>query len=249
MKKKILMVLAVAAIGLLSIGGTVAYFTDNESSAAVYTVGNVNIALLQNDAVNGVVELMPNVKVDTKTQIKNIGENDAYVWLTLAVPSALDVDDPDRAYDNILHWNLMGAFWNGYHDRTNYHTSAEAAYPGEFTYPVAAEKTWINENVVVDTEVIDGITYNIYVLKYAGVLKPGETTTPGLSTIFLDDSLDYNEETGKWVMVEKGVETEVAHDFSSTSSVIVKAHAIQTESFANFDAAYAAYYAQNTVAE
>lgn len=246
MKKKILMALALAAVGLLSIGGTVAFFTDNEESSSVFTVGNVNIALLQDDAVNGVVELMPSVKVDTKTQIKNVGDNDAYVWLTLSIPAALDVDDPNRAYDNILHWNLMGAFWKGYHQKTDFHTSAKAAYPElNYDYPIADDMLWINENVVVDTEEIDGVTYNVYVLKYAGVLEPGETTTPGLSTIFLDDSLDYNEETGKWVMVEKGVETVVNHDFGVASSVIVRAHAIQTENFADFDTAYAAYYAQN----
>lgn len=243
MKKKILLGLGLVSMALLSVGGTVAYLTDNEQSTDVYTIGDINIGLLQNDVENGVVELMPGKTHDTYTRITNLGKNDAYVWLTVAIPSALD-DAEDKAYQNILHWNTMGAFWNGYHTNTDYHVTAEAAYPKQYTYPVADEQTWIINNSEVEVQEIDGVSYNVYTLKYAGVLKPGETTTPGLSTVYLDTKVDYNEETGKWVLVEKGVETEIDHDFSKNTNVIVKAHAIQTSEFDSLNEAYAAYTAQ-----
>ena len=90
------------AIAVLSVGGTLAFFTDAEESTEVYTVGNIDIELLQNEGENGVIELMPGVKHDTKTRIKNVGDNDAYVWLTFAIPAALDV--PEDASKNIIHY-------------------------------------------------------------------------------------------------------------------------------------------------
>lgn len=47
MKRIVAVALSVAIIAAIAIGSTVAYFTDDESATNVFTVGNVQIKLME----------------------------------------------------------------------------------------------------------------------------------------------------------------------------------------------------------
>ena len=121
MKKKLLIGLGIVAASAALVGGTYAYLTDAAKDENVFTIGNVDVELLS--AVDGdeAIKLMPNntEKTTVDYQIENVGDEDAYVWLRVKVPSALE-DTPGYAADNIIHWNYLGAYMNGYENTQKY---------------------------------------------------------------------------------------------------------------------------------
>lgn len=244
MKKKILIALALVAVVTLSIGGTMAFLTAHKEDTNTFTIGEVNINLLsKND--DKTVTLMPNntEKKEVAYQIENTGKNDAYVWLRLTIPTELE-DEKGLAAKNIIHWNTPGAFWNGYHTSEKYLASArDMGYLGDDEV-VADEDTWLvtEANNNMKTLVVDGVSYNVYDIMYKGKLTTGETTNVGISTIFMDERVDYVD--GKWALVEKGVVTPIDFDFSKGASVNVEAYAIQANGFDTVEEAYAAYQKQ-----
>ena len=99
MKKKLLafaMVFALAAVAV--VGGSLAYFTDTDAKENTFTVGNVKIALIeQQNGDNELVDfendkqLMPGAEnaVDKIVSVENTGGNDAYIRVKITVPSDL----------------------------------------------------------------------------------------------------------------------------------------------------------------
>lgn len=93
MKKKIL-ALAMAAIMLIVavVGGTLAYFTDSDAENNVFTVGNIDIDLREHkddqlkDDFEDVTGVMPGVTYNKLIDVKNVGDNDAYVKVTIVIP-------------------------------------------------------------------------------------------------------------------------------------------------------------------
>lgn len=247
MKKKLLIGLSVLATFGAIAGGTYAYLTDVEKDTNVFTVGNVDIDLLS--AVGDEpIKLMPNNTEKTKVdyQIKNIGNEDAYVWLRVKVPTALE-DTPGAAANNIIHWNYLGAYMNGKQDNTDYITSATNQ---GYQAPVTIDQTWIHLDGVYGVE-IENEKYNIYDILYTGKLSSDATTTVGVSTVFMDQRVDYFDETdnnvddGFWGLVTEGGKVEkIDHDFRNGANFVVEAHAIQANGFTNVEEAYAAYNEQ-----
>lgn len=88
LKKILALALVVAITATASIAGTLAYLTDRDSKANVFTVGDVQIEL--NDSFEQGSQLVPGVVVEKEASITNTGKNDAWVWLTLAVPTAFN---------------------------------------------------------------------------------------------------------------------------------------------------------------
>ena len=85
---KMLAVLALIAVtAVASVAGTLAYLTDRESKANVFTVGDVTIELEENFHQGS--ELLPGVTVEKEATVTNTGKNNAWVWMTVAVPTAL----------------------------------------------------------------------------------------------------------------------------------------------------------------
>jgi len=258
MKKKILMGLGLVSVALLSIGGTVAYLTDADSTTDAYTIGEIDVDLLTDESLkgtDGLIRLMPGQqnKVNPDAKIANIGANDAYVWLTVKVPSSLD--KTNTAATNILHWNMSGKYLDTHYkddvtyeetwrlpverDANNISTKVDGK---EVAMPVVtAEGQFIFE---LETVVEDNVEYHVYTFLYNGVLAAGDTTGAIINGAFLDQRVDYNDELNKWTFVEKGVETVLEHDFSKDAAMVIEAYAIQADGFDSVDAAYAAYHAQ-----
>ena len=97
LKKILAWALVVSLTAGVAIGGTLAYLTDRDSEANVFTVGDVNIDL--NEDFDQGATLIPGKDIVKKPTIKNIGPNDAWVWYTYAIPQALD-GNLDLVYAN-----------------------------------------------------------------------------------------------------------------------------------------------------
>ena len=87
-KKIIAWMLLITVTATVAVGGTLAYLTDRDSEANVFTTGDVKIDL--NEDFNQGSELIPGVEIEKKPAITNTGKNDAWVWATVAVPAGLD---------------------------------------------------------------------------------------------------------------------------------------------------------------
>jgi predicted ribosomally synthesized peptide with SipW-like signal peptide len=253
--KKILLVVTVyVLVAALAVGGTLAYLTDRDSQANVFTVGDVTIDLI--DAFEQGAELMPGKMIAEKPVIKNIGKNDAWVWLTFSVPSALDnyvQGTENGSNENIIHWNPTGATAEGYvnETRVNNAIAAKILPEGNTAEDILANnKTWnvfnslgTGENVYQET--IGGVAYNTYVLLYNKAIVPGETTLPSIYQVFLDAQVDIDP-NGDWYRVVNGTVTPIDWntDEDGKPVIYVGAYGIQKEGFANVQTAYAAYQAQ-----
>ena len=202
-KKIIAWLLVVVLTAGAAIGGTLAYLTDRDSEANVFTVGDVDITL--DEEFQQGSQLLPGAGVEKDVQIKNEGPNDAWVWYTYAVPQGLEA-------------GLILSF-----DNTDQWTAGD----------------------LIGTKEVDGVTYNVYVSKYKTVLADGATTGVGLTKVTMDPAVDITPE-GDAYLVNAGATTSLNWNINNTENpiIFINAYAIQTEGFADVDAAYAAFAGQ-----
>ena len=247
MKKIATMAVSILLIACMVAGGSLAYLTDRDSEANVFTVGDVRIDLTE-DFKDG-SKLIPGTKIEKAATIKNIGDNNAYVWMTIAVPAALDT--VGNASANVIHWNVPGAFWEGYHTNQTYIASAiEKGYLEANSTGVDVSKTWnVDDKVPVATANYDGVDYNVYTLLYNSVIEPGEETNIGLSEVYMDTAIDIDTD-GNWYHVKAGVVTPIQYDKEENGTttkvtwnsntdgapvIYVSAYAIQAEGVVGSD--------------
>lgn len=88
MKKKTKMALCAASIiGVVGISGAFAYLTDTETANNTFTVGKVDIELQEPSWVEtNAQDMAANATIAKDPQVKNVGVNDAYVYLKVTVP-------------------------------------------------------------------------------------------------------------------------------------------------------------------
>ena len=80
-------IIIAAAAGVLCAGGTAAYLTDYDSTVNEFTVGKVDVELKEpgwNPDDN--LKLLPTQEITKDPQVKNVGKNDAFVYLEVSVP-------------------------------------------------------------------------------------------------------------------------------------------------------------------
>ena len=233
MKKKILSICLVAIIAITAIAGaSLAYLTDRDSAENVFTFGNVEIELKETFEDN---KLIPGKKLTKEATITNTGNNDAWVWVTVAIPAVLDDADASK---NVLHMNVPGRNWLGYQNDEKYWTEDQTAATPE-------DQCWKVDAFVTKGVVIDNVIYNVYTHLYNGVLAPKATTTTCLSNVYLDAHVDINTD-GQLYWVENGEATKIDWNVNDNGapSVYVSAYAIQEEGFENVEDAYKAYNEQ-----
>lgn len=245
MKKKIIalcLVIALAATAV--IGGTLAYFTDTDTEDNTFTVGGVEIDLIekQRNAAHTALEdfqddknLMPIVGsaqgeqetvggvklpkaqnyVDKIMTIKNTGASDAYVRIFVAVPTALqNGQTPNAPRYDVLHWNFNG--------------------------DSCANGQWTDEIVVANPTVINNVEYKIYSRTYTTALKPTEVTaTPAYIGFYLDKTVDMNAAGEYTVDWGNGPEV-INYDLSNGVTIPVFAQAVQAAGFTSAAEAFAA---------
>lgn len=82
-------VIACAAAALMLIGGASAYFTSQDAATNTWTVGSVNIDLLEPDYdADDAQNIVPNQTLAKDPQVRNTGTNDAFVFIKFTIPKA-----------------------------------------------------------------------------------------------------------------------------------------------------------------
>jgi predicted ribosomally synthesized peptide with SipW-like signal peptide len=248
MKKIIAMLLVVVLCCSVSVGLTLAYLTDRDSEANIFTVGDVEIDLTE-DFEQGAT-LLPGLDITKRPVITNTGDNDAWVWMTVAIPTDLDVYNgtAEGSSENIIHWNYLGATSEEYISEERIVKAVADGYlPDGTTYAdiVASNSTWDCENTLLYQEEIDGVSYNVYTLLYNKILTPNEVTLPSLVKVYLDARVDIDPD-GNWHLVDNGNVTDINWNTEEDGGpvIYVSAYAMQAEGFDTVLDAYNAYQAQ-----
>lgn len=91
MKRKLLLISALALVLAMAVLGTLAFFTAEDDATNIITMGNIKILLIDDTIDDEVrvpfpeagVPAMPGTTVDKIVQVKNIGDNPAYVRVKL----------------------------------------------------------------------------------------------------------------------------------------------------------------------
>lgn len=237
MKKKVLAIsLAVALIAIM-VGSSLAYFTDSDAVTNTFTIGSVEIEILENgnlvegdaltmpDMLIPVVGSNPEVATDNYGQkqvtVKNIGKNDAYVQVFVAIPQVLD----DAG---------VLTFMKNYPDSEGY--------------------DWVGGDAAVGTMTdADGIVCNIYKFVYSKLLADGaETDSEAIEYVYLTSATDLNvvrdangTVTAAYLVDASGAELS-GINVKDGIPVYVYAQAIQADGFGTYDQALAAGFG-NTI--
>ena len=258
MKKKTILVAAIAVmlVAALVVGGTLAYFTDTKSADNTFTVGNVKIDLLESSLhrenagiANGATstsELWSNVAKEgsnntspykagdtfyTDDQIKanareykceNVELNPGEYYHKMPYVVNTGKNDAYIRIRVMIPANLDTAILNSSMYTSSAIGNNESVKTPEFT--MAYDNTGAVER--------DGVKYNVYTFTRIDPLAAGEMTYWNVwGTIHMDTTA-----TSKQIaeLLPNG-----------TFNVLVEADAIQADGFANADAAWTAFAAQN----
>ena len=221
MKKKSILMAAIAVmlVAVLVVGGTLAYFTDTKSATNTFTVGDVKIKLDESN-VNA-----PN------------GDRVISNEYTGVLPGIQYKKDPvvTNTGKNDAYVRAVGTIENGMNWLGFYYDDAS-------TFPqVEAFEKLICNTLGTGWEIVgfknvmstqDHPTSDTVVtLKYTGVLKSGEATSAMFKNVMLPAKMTTNDITTR--VAQNGV-----------FHIDVVAQAIQTEGFASWNDAFAAFDAQ-----
>ena len=263
MKKKITAIcLCVALVAVAVVGASLAYFTDTDEATNTFTVGNVKIDLIEQEkGENGLQPypekpktLVPGTQTDGNAvskivTVKNTGNNAAWVWVEIKVPTVLvskDILGESKETFNALHWNSYGYFTTEYHDKMSASGSPLAdgvLYAnGDPTTPgmVAVEDGLWNDFEYVGTEG----TYTVFRATMEKPLASGAISLPCLRQAYMDWRLIANDD-GSYTFPKTETKN-YSYDGTvipdgTTWEILVNAYAIQADGIASVDAAVAAY--------
>lgn len=229
-KRKILtLAMALSMIAILAVGATIAYFTDTDSKTNTFTIGDVEIQLN---------EVFPNNKLfpgeenalQKVVTVENKGSEDAYMWIELWIPAALDTRGD--AAQNDLHINPFDTYVD--------ENGNEVLMRGT----EAQKRGYTKKYETVETELaskeINGVLYNGYRehIKNDTPKKTGESTAALLARVFMDKDIKQctNSTHDKNCLVLKD-----GTHYTGTWELIVNAYGIQAAGIENIEAAIAAY--------
>ena len=236
MKKKIISLCLVVALGATAvIGGTLAYFTDTDAETNVFTYGNVSIDLKEDFVQES--KLKPGMDVNKDAWIVNDGNEDAYVWAEILIPSALDDNDDNSpaapGLGNSLHFNYPGM------------------YAAEYAQNKDANAKWYNEDLsklwymqhnaddvsygYMGTELVGDVTYNKFICLYKDVLKAGEATSYFMDKVYMDSKVTQAETDGYLVLADGSTQ------YNGPWQIVVRAYGIQAEGFNSVVEAWKAF--------
>ena len=227
--KKILTLCLVAALALTAIGGTLAYFTDTDENANVFTMGNLDIVLDEaevtrdgdewtagNERVqeNKYEAVFPGAVLPKDPTVHNVGSYGAFVRVKVTVVNGMTMlpmyakDDTltDDLYNDCF-MAMVGELGEGW-SITDGITAAEAM-----------------------EAIMEGNTDATFVITYANELAAKDDTTAVFQTITL--GADWDQDDARLVSLQK-----------TGFEVNVIAEAIQADGFADVTAAFAAYDAE-----
>lgn len=248
MKKKTILVAAIAVmlVAALVVGGTLAYFTDTKSAKNTFTVGNVDIELLESSLHR------------ENAGIANGATSDSELWSNVAKEGSNNTS-PYKAGDTFYTDEQIKANAEKYtcdnvklNPGESYHkmpyvvnTGKNAAYIRiRVMIPADLDTAILNSSMYTTTALNnkeftmaydstgtverDGVMYNVYTFTRIDPLAAGEMTYWNVwGTIHMDTTAT-NEQIAQLLP-------------NGTFNVLVEADAIQADGFANATDAFAAF--------
>lgn len=163
--------------------------------------------------------------VDKIVNVYNSGSQEAYIRTIIAVPNMNGYDDNKNASENPLHWNYLDASdfggtgwdWNGTND-------------DEVT----------SQDDKIPAVKINGKEYDLYVATYNEAVPAATWTSPSMVGFYLDDSVDFDNETKTYFSIQNGERIELADwiEFDEETQmaeldILVFTQACQTAGFAD----------------
>lgn len=110
MSRKKLIITAILLVLILAIGGMLAYFTDVDTAANNFTLGQVNISV--NETFTPPTDLMPGDDAAKAAVIDNNGNSTVYVFAEVTIPKAsVKVDNEASATVQELFTYTWGSDW------------------------------------------------------------------------------------------------------------------------------------------
>lgn len=217
-KKKVLVVALAISLIAIAVGGTLAWFTDDDEVKNVFTVGSVDIQQIeqfeQESQLIPVVGDDPTAATDNYIEknvtVKSIGENPAYVQTFFAVPKTLD----DKGVVKLYYGEADG---------------------------------WEDPVLVAGNVEIDGETmkYNVYRTRHTAALNKGDVTEACLEYVYIDKDVDiktYDENADQ--VIEKahlvaadGTEITELDTVTGKLNIYVATQGVQSQGFADAESA------------
>ena len=139
MKKKILVCAFIVACLSILAYSTTAYFTYEETATNVIAMGNIRIELQEEE--NGVakpfedatIEVLPGIEVDKVVQVQNVGENAAWIRISVEKSIRLAEGVQGEADLSLIGYDLNTEYWI---EQDGYFYYKEALKAGETTQPL-----------------------------------------------------------------------------------------------------------------
>ena len=212
-KKVLALVLAFALTVAGTMGATIAWLHDDDAETNVFTIGNVEIDLIETPDANGDgkwdnqnAKLLPatgSAQDDTlqngiakEVSVKNTGTESAYVRVHIAIPTEMDDGNPNfDASRNFLHFNfdadsVVYGQWSWlptYSTGTGYKGNGAGNWNFYETDITEVE----DDPATTDVDETVKKPYNVYVVTYRSVLRSGEITgTDVITNVYLDKSVN-----------------------------------------------------------
>lgn len=159
-KKKVVTFFAVSALcGVMAIGSSMAYLTDHDSVTNKFSVGKVDIEGQEPnytpDPDGKTNNILPTQVIKKDPQIKNVGKNDAYVYIDVSIPIA-----------KVITVDAAGNRLNG-----------GVAKDTELFTQNNVSKKW---TLMYNKRVGDNM---VYTYSYNEILAPGKTTDPVFNSL------------------------------------------------------------------
>lgn len=256
MKKKTILVAAIAVmlVAALVVGGTLAYFTDTDNATNTFTVGNVSIELLESSLhrenagiANGATsdsELWSNVEKQGSNNTSPYKAGDTFYTNEQIKADAAKYKcenvklNPGQSYHKMPYVVNTGKNDAYIRIRVMIPADLDTAILNSSIYTsTALDKEFTMAYDSTGTVDRDGVKYNVYTFTRIDPLKPNEMTYWNVwGTVHMDSDVTNGEIANLF--------GEGKPYADGTFPVLVEADAIQADGFANADAAWAAFPAQ-----
>ena len=244
MKKKILafaMVFALAAVAV--VGGSLAYFTDEDETENTFAVGNVNISMIEQqrneqnpDMLSPYVDgstLIPVVENEKESPVITNGDNDE--TNDVALPSEANYAN---YIDKIVRVSNTGKSQAYVRAFIAIPSSIDAiALDGGLHLSFGESESWEELNSE-GTATINGIEYNVYSRINSEVVESWTTTSPAYCGIYLDKDVDADENGN--LIINGNTVGRSTYTVEGKVVIPVFAQAIQVAGFDTADEAFAA---------
>lgn len=143
MKRKLLILSALAICIAMLVTGTLAYFTAEGKAHNVITTGGVEIAVQEwadeekTKPFEDLTGIMPGMTVTKIAEIKNTGASDA--WVRVKVEKNIKLKGEGTPDTGLVELALNTAYWT---EKDGYYYYTKALKPGEVTAPVFTSVTF-----------------------------------------------------------------------------------------------------------